>query len=220
MPPTGAYNADRASALSGVPRSTIHYWSRHELLAPAVSSEKVKLWSYADLMGLRIIYWLRQRKTDEAGAEIPPTSMKAIRKALGRLRALDEPLWDDRASVWVDGHGNIHVKGPAGPETLAGQTLVADAINLVAPFSTKEGLRGPDLGRPRPDLRIVPGRLSGSPHVVHTRLETRALYALDRDGLDSAAIRTLYPYVTEAQVDQALDLERQLEANLAIHVAA
>ncbi len=144
----------------------------------------------------------------------------SIRRALDRLRKLDAPLWDDQASVWVDIHGKIHVKGPAGPETLAGQTLVADAINLIAPFSTKEGLRGPDLVRPRPDLRIVPGRLSGSPHVVHTRLETRAIYALNRDGLDSAAIRTLYPYVTEAQVAQALDLERQLEENLAIHIAA
>jgi hypothetical protein len=111
-----------------VPRSTIHYWSRHELLAPAVSAERVKLWSYADLMGLRIIYWLRQRKTDAAGAEIPPTSMKVIRRALDRLRKLDAPLWDDQASVWVDGHGNLHVKGPAGPETLAGQTLVAEGI--------------------------------------------------------------------------------------------
>ncbi len=83
-----------------------------------------------------------------------------------------------------------------------------------------EGLRGPDLVRPRPDLRIVPGRLSGSPHVVHTRLETRAIYALNLDGLDSVAIRTLYPYVTEAQVAQALDLERQLEDNLAIRIAA
>jgi len=220
MPPTGAYNADRASALSGVPRSTIHYWSRHELLAPAVSAERVKLWSYADLMGLRIIYWLRQRKTDAAGAEIPPTSMKVIRRALDRLRRLDAPLWDDQASVWVDGRGNLHVRGPAGPETLAGQTLVADTINLIAPFSTREGLRGPDLVRPRPELRIVPGRLSGSPHVVHTRLETRALYALDRDGLDSAGIRALYPYVTETQLAQALDLEQQLEANLAIRIAA
>jgi uncharacterized protein (DUF433 family) len=220
MEPTGAYNADRASALSGVPRSTIHYWSRHGLLAPAVSPERVKLWSYADLMGLRIIYWLRQRKTDARGAEIPPTSTKAIRRALDRLRELDEPLWDHDASVWVDGNGDLHLKGPAGPETLAGQTLVADAIDLIAPFSTREGLRGPDLARPRPELRIVPGRLSGSPHVVHTRLETRTLYALSRDGLDGPAIRALYPYVTENQLAEALDLEQQLEANLAIHVAA
>jgi uncharacterized protein (DUF433 family)/DNA-binding transcriptional MerR regulator len=221
MQPTGAYSADRASALSGVPRSTIHYWSRHDLLVPGVSTEKVKLWSHADLMGLRIIYWLRQRKTSDAGAEVPRTSMRAIRRALGRLRELDAPLWElEQASVWVDGKGDIHVKGPGGPETLAGQMVVADAINLIAPFSTREGLSGPDLVRPRPELRIVPGRLSGSPHVVDTRLETRALYALDRDGLDSSAIRTLYPYVTAKQIAEALDLERQLEANLAIRDAA
>jgi uncharacterized protein (DUF433 family) len=221
MQPTGAYNADRASALSGVPRSTIHYWSRHELLAPTVSAEKVKLWSYADLMGLRIIYWLRQQKTDTRGAIVPPTSMKAIRRALARLRRLDEPLWDlGQASIWVDGSGELHLKGPAGPETLEGQTVVADAINLIAPFTTREGLRGPDLVRPRPELRIVPGRLSGSPHVVHTRLETRALYALERDGLDSTAIMALYPYVTSKQLAEALDLERQLEANLAVPDAA
>jgi uncharacterized protein (DUF433 family) len=67
---------------------------------------------------------------------------------------------------------------------------------------------------PRPELRIVPGRLSGSPHVVHSRLETRALFALHRDGLVDAAIHTLYPYVSEEQLSQAIDLERQLEANL------
>jgi uncharacterized protein (DUF433 family) len=221
MQPTGAYTADRTSALSGVPKSTIHYWARTELLVPSVSVSKVKLWSHADLMGLRIIYWLRQQKTDVAGAEVPKTSMRAIRNALGRLRALEEPLWHpEQVSIWVDGDGGLLVRGPAGPETLAGQTLVPGAIDLIAPFETREGLHGPNLAIPRPELRIVPGRLSGSPHVVHTRLETRAIFALRRDGLTDTAIRALYPYLTEAQLTQALDLEEQLEANLAVRVAA
>lgn len=221
MQPTGAYNAERASALSGVPRSTIHYWSRADVLVPSVSASRVKLWSYADLMALRIIYWLRQRKTDAAGAEIPASTMRATRHALGRLRDLDEPLWHlADASIWVDADGEIHVRGPAGPETLVGQIVIPDAINLVAPFTTREGLRGPDLAKPRPDLRIAPGRLSGSPHVMHTRLETRALFALSRDGLDAPAICALYPYVTAEQLTQALELEVQLEENLAIRVAA
>ena len=67
---------------------------------------------------------------------------------------------------------------------------------------------------------MVPGRLSGSPHVVHTRLETLTLYALDRDGLDAASIRTLYPYVSEKQLEEALDLERQLAKNLSMRDAA
>ncbi len=221
MQPTGAYNADRASALSGVPRSTIHYWARTDVLVPSVSVERVKLWSYADLMGLRIIYWLRQKKTGEAGAEIPATGMKAIRDALGRFREIGEPLWHpDEASIWVDATGELHVRGPGGPETLDGQLVYPDAINLIAPFSTREGLKGPDLARPRPELRIAPGKLSGSPHVVHTRLETRALRALERDGLGAAEILALYPFVTTGQLAEALDLEHQLEANLVAPVAA
>lgn len=221
MQSTGAYNAERASALSGVPRSTIHYWARTEVLAPSVSASRVKLWSYADLMGLRIIYWLRRRKTDVAGAEIPATSMKGIRRALKRLHQVDEPLWHpDQASIWVDGDGTLYVRGPVGAETAHGQLTLPDAINLVAPFATVEGLRGPDLAKPRPEIRIAPGRLSGSSHVVDTRLETRAIRALERDGFGVEAICTLYPFVTTEQVMDAIDLERQLEDNLAIRIAA
>jgi len=219
--PTGAYTAERASALSGVPRSTIHSWSRTGVLVPSVSASRVKLWSYADLMALRTIYWLRQRKTDAAGAEIPSTSMNAIRRALDLLRELDTPFCNPaQAPLWVDGEGGMHVRGPGGPETTDRQRVMPGVLNLIAPFTTREGLRGPDLARPRPTLRIVPGKLSGAPHVAHTRLETRALQALDDDGLDVEAIRALYPFVSAAQVAEALDLERQLEANLAIRDAA
>lgn len=222
MQPTGAYSAERASALSGVPKSTIHYWARTGVLAPGVSSERVKLWSYADLMGMRIIYWLRQRKTDAAGAEIPGTGMKAVRRALKHLHEFEIPLWHPEASaIWVTADGELHVRGArGGAQDLAGQTVMADALNLIAPFPTREGLRGPDLAAPRADLRIVPGRISGSPHVVGTRLETQTLYSLNRDGLDGHAIRALYPYVTAAQLRQAIELESQLAANLAIRVAA
>lgn len=221
MQPTGAYAADRASALSGVPKSTVHYWAREGVLVPSVSTSRVKLWSYADLMGLRIIYWLRQTKTQAAGAEIPRTGMKAIRGALTRLRELGEPLWHpDDTSIWIHADGEIAVKGPAGPETLQGQQLLPEAINLIAPFPTREGLNGPDLARPRPDLRIVPGRLSGAPHIARTRLETRAVAALAEDGLAIELIQQLYPFASHDHIVQALDLERQLRDNLAIHVAA
>src|SRR5438874_1717444 len=90
----GAYSAARASALSGVPRSTVHWWARHGILVPNVSPKKVMLWSYGDLMGLRVIYWLRRRKTDSFGVDIPSTSMDAIRRALKELQEADLPLWD------------------------------------------------------------------------------------------------------------------------------
>jgi len=216
MDPTGAYDAERASALSGVPKSTIHYWARTHLLVPSVSVEKVKLWSHADLVGLRLIYWLRRTKTRTLGPSIPPTNMRAIRAALAKLRSLPDPQTPE-SSLWINGAGRIYLRDTTGaPATLDGQLAIEKAINLIAPFSTAEGLTGPDLLRPRPELRIVPGKLSGSPHIVDTRLETRALYALKRDGIEESVIAKLYPFVTPKQIAEALDLESQLEKNISI----
>jgi uncharacterized protein (DUF433 family) len=211
----GAYTAERAAALSGVPKSTIHWWARHDILVPQVSSTKVKLWSYADLMSLRVIYWLRRKKATEKGTEIPRSSMGAVRRALKSLKELDVPVWHTKGpTLFVDEAGKIYMKPPAGLQDVEGQMEHDEFLNLVAPFSTAEGTRGPDLIRPRPELRIVPGRISGSPHIVDTRLETRALAALKTDGFDLGAIHKLYPYVTSEQIAEALDLEAQLAENL------
>jgi uncharacterized protein (DUF433 family) len=93
-------------------------------------------------------------------------------------------------------------------------------LDLLAPFASHEGLRGPDLSVPRPRLRIVPGKLGGSPHVVHTRLESQVLGALADSGLGQAKIYRLYPDVEPAAIEDALDLERQLARNLRAAIAA
>lgn len=55
----GCYQAPRAAALSGVPRSTVYDWAVKGIVVPSISPEREKLWSYADLMALRIVSWLR-----------------------------------------------------------------------------------------------------------------------------------------------------------------
>jgi uncharacterized protein (DUF433 family) len=214
----GAYAAERASALSGVPRSTVHYWAREEILIPSISPTKVKLWSYPDLMGLRTIYWLRKRKLGTDGWDVPATTMKAVRRALRMLREdLDLELWTENGgpSVRVNPSGEIFILArEAGPETLAGQRpLDPDMFDLIAPFETPVS-RAPDLAKPRPHLRIVPGKLSGSPHIAHTRIETLAIAALADRGFDSAKIERLYPAARPVALVEAVDLERQLSHNL------
>ena len=116
MDSRGAYPADRAAALSGVPLSTVHYWSRNGVLVPSVSAERVKLWSYADLLALRTIYWLRHEKEARDGAAVPATSMPAVRRALKMLQELSlDPFSDDgRSSVVVDRRGEIFVRSKSG----------------------------------------------------------------------------------------------------------
>lgn len=214
----GAYPADRAAALSGVPISTVHYWARTDVLTPSISSTKVKLWSYTDLMSLRTIYWLRQRKVTTDGADIPPTAMPAVRRALRALRDdLDLGLWteDLRPTVVIDPSGELYiVPQDTGPETLAGERpLDPDLFDLIAPLTT-HAAQGPDLHRPRPHLRIVPGKLSGSPHLAHTRIETVAIAALTDRGFSTDKVEKLYPHARPVALAEAVDLERQLNENL------
>jgi uncharacterized protein (DUF433 family) len=198
-----------------VPLSTVHDWARKEVLVPSVSPERVKLWSYADLMGLRIIHWLRQDKTIEDD-DVPRTTMSAVKRALGQLAELDMALWTEERgpSVVVDRSGRVLVKTDPHHEAHARQRVLDDELDILAPFPSADGLRGPDLVAPRPRLRIVPGKLGGSPHVVHTRLESQALGALAASGLPSAKIYRLYPDVDPPAIDEALDLEQQLARNL------
>jgi uncharacterized protein (DUF433 family) len=211
---TGVYTADRAASLSGVPKSTIHYWAREGVLSPSVSSERVRLWSYADLMGLRVICWLRSHKTTEHGVDIPASSMRAVRAALASIRSNDLQIWDSgTSSLVVNQEGRVYIEGPAGLESAAGQLAHRDLLIPVAPFDLG-GTIGPDLVKPRPMLRIVPGKLGGSPHVVDTRVETRALAALRDGGMSTLRIKALYPSLSEEQIGESLSLEEQLKKNL------
>lgn len=221
----GAYPAPRAAALSGVPRSTVHWWAHHEILVPSISAARVKLWSYSDLIGLRIIYWLRQTKAAPDGAAVPRTAMPAVRRALAQISELDLQLWSEEKgpAVKVDRGGNVIVLAEPDPEAAYRQRALPageEELLPIAPFHTLEGTRGPDLHTPRPRLRIVPGKLGGSPHVAHTRLESQALGALASSGLSEVKIYRLYPQVEHDAIDDALDLERQLERNLRLLAAA
>jgi uncharacterized protein (DUF433 family) len=213
----GAYPADRAAALSGVPKSTVHYWARTEILVPSVSAVRVKLWSYSDLMALRTIAWLRASKQAPDGQEVPRTAMGAVRAALQELAELDLSLWsqDGGPGVAVDRAGAIVIDADDRARRPGGQHLIdADMLDLLRPFEISPLVRGPDLVAPRPRLRIVPGKLSGAPHVHRTRIETEVLAALARRGLDRGQIVELYPAIKDADVAEALDLERQLDPDL------
>lgn len=215
-----AYSAERAAALAGVPKSTVHYWAREGILVPSVSSERVKLWSFTDLMALRMIDWLRREKTTDEGKLIAPTTMRAIRRALKAIAELDLEMFTEEGapSIRVDRAGEIFIGSE--PSRVVGvadmrQLTRGDVIDLTAPVVLTEGQSGPDLRTPRPHLRIIPGKLAGAPHVVNTRVETEALAALARRKMPVETIAALYPMLERTAIDEALALEDQLQRNLA-----
>ena len=208
----GAYTADRAAALSGVPKSTVHYWARNAILVPSVSVERVKLWSYSDLMSLRVIHWLRDAKPGADGVDVPRSSMPSVKRALQALRELNLELWseEDGPRVEVDRKGEIYLRAAPLQRTSGQSVLEHDQLDLLAPFPTGSDRKAPDLVEPRQWIRIVPGKLGGAPHVRHTRIETEALAALAARGLRNDHLADLYPMLKPAAIADALDLELAL----------
>lgn len=211
-----AYTADRAAALAGVPLSTLHYWTRTGLLTPSVSPERVKLWSLEDLVAIRIIDWLRRPKEKPPGLPVRPTSMRAIRRLMRQLGPVAQNLWDssEGSPIRVDPSGRLYIQGEDNLRDLQGQLAMGTVLDPLAPFEGEKGIMGPDLLRPKPHIRIVPGKLAGEPHIEGTRIETRILAALARRGWDVGGIVELYPHLRPDQVGDALDLERQLAGNV------
>lgn len=212
-----AYTGERAAALAGVPKSTLHYWARTGVLIPSASQLKVKLWSCEDLMSLRIIDWLRRAKGDAQGREIGRTSMRIIRIALNKLRSLKQEPWtaQEGSPIRVDRTGMVYLQQSNQLTDLGDQAVMGQVLDPLAPFEGEGTIKGPDLRRPRFHLRIVPGKLAGEPHILDTRIETRALAALAGRGFGLDEILAMYPFVTRPQLEEALDLEHQLASNLA-----
>jgi uncharacterized protein (DUF433 family) len=215
----GVYSAERASALAGVPRSTVYYWARTAVLPPSVSWEKLKLWSWADLVALRAVYWLRHPGREERRK---PTPMRHVRTLISEVEAevgrLGEALSTRTLILRVDlgGVPYIEVAGRIveGRHRWRQQVEPGIVIDLLSSFTAEGGLRGPDLVRPREGLRIIPGKLAGEPHIENTRIETRVLWTLNRRGYTPDQLHELYSDAPLDAIERALDLESQLEQNL------
>ena len=114
----------------------------------------------------------------------------------------------------------IHVCGascwlPRGPTDSTGSGRTSDGMSVGwhGPFAYDgDGRRGPDLVRPRPHLRIIPGRVSGEPHLVGSRITTQVAAALHRNIADTEKIAALYPGFDASIFQEAIEFEFSLAA--------
>ena len=169
----GCYEAARAAALSGVPISTVYYWANREVVTPSVSPVRTRLWSYGDLMALRIVSWLRHPKAVDDGL-LPASPMPEVRRVLSLLDKLGLDLWRpngdraDRSPLLVDRAGHAFVWAEEDLLDSTGRPTLnypLDGLELLAPY-VGTGQRGPDLLRPVPICGSCPARSRGS----HTSL--------------------------------------------------
>ena len=210
----GCYEAPRAAALSGVPLSTVYGCARSGIVEPSVSPTRIMLWSYADLMALRIVYCLRHSETGHGG-EVAASPTLRVREALDELERQGLDIWDDSegkpdSPLRVDSSANVFMVADdvIGAD---GQPVPPGVLDLLGSFECRKQ-RGPNLIRPRPSLRIIPGKVSGEPHLAGSRITTQVAAALFENIQDVERIADLYPGFEAHSFEEAIEFEDSLAA--------
>ncbi|HEY7060763.1 MAG TPA: DUF433 domain-containing protein [Chloroflexota bacterium] len=134
--------------------------------------------------------------------------MQQIRRAFSELEEVGLSR-DQLGSIVAESRdGKLFLRlGDVDAQAARGrQAAIPDMIELVQPYNS-----APHLLTPRPLLRILPGKLHGEPHILHTRIPTAAIYELERLGYSLENIHKMYPAASRAALEEAIEFERSLE---------
>jgi uncharacterized protein (DUF433 family)/DNA-binding transcriptional MerR regulator len=199
-----------ASTLSGATPRQLSYWRRPTAAAPALLEPAAKrggrfLYSWADVVALRAIVYLRQEK-----------SLPTIRTAVSTLRRLESEEWEHLSRYeLVRTRQTIIVRTPRGelldleqePGTVLEEVLFED---ILEPFQTAAGERVPDMRHPRPGLVVHPRILGGYPVAIGSRVPFDVIAGLADEGAEPADIVAMYPSVNVEAIPDAQDFAEQV----------
>ncbi|HEX9682450.1 MAG TPA: DUF433 domain-containing protein [Acidimicrobiales bacterium] len=211
--PRGRYAAERASQLSGVPKSTVYDWRRAKVYEPDFTAASPVMWSYRDLVLLRLLAWLRQGGMERPVAADKVQLVKAQLSAGVEVQyihatATDVVLNGEHAEDVVDDRHNLL--------PFSDFFRLLNTFDLLEPIEELRSARrgpvwAPDLVTPSEHSFISPWVLAGDPCVERTRIPTSAIHALSVErALPAEAIAELYPGLTVEAANDAIELERRL----------
>jgi uncharacterized protein (DUF433 family)/DNA-binding transcriptional MerR regulator len=198
--------------LTGATVRQLAYWrketsSAQALLVPEGKRSGRYLYSWADIVALRSIVYLRSEK-----------SLPRIRRAVARLRALEADEWTHLGRyTLISTASTIIVRTPDGhlldvdehPGTVLEEVLMRDVLE---PFATRTGRLVPALKRPRPHITVDPGVLGGYPVLAGTRVPFDSVAELVRDNLDAAEITAIFPSARPEAIADATVFAEQVAA--------
>jgi uncharacterized protein (DUF433 family) len=208
-----SYPPPLTATLSGATVGQLSYWrrptaSKGVLFAPEYGSRPRALYSYRDIIALRMFVQLRG-----------DLSLQKVRKVVAWLeeRFPDthlsahkvKALPGGKTAVWVSPDGE-YIDVIRQPDQAGFQVVIDD---LFKAFTTNAGRRVPDLGEPTQGVTIDPEVRGGFPVIEGTRIPYNVIAGLRADGLPADEIAELYPLVTADDIAGAVQLAKLVAAN-------
>jgi uncharacterized protein (DUF433 family) len=203
-----SYEPRLAAALSGATLRQLSHWrkataSRGPVLVPELSAARPILYSFRDVVALRICVRLRQE-----------ASLQKIRRALDTLRdGLDEQKHLSSYQL-VAGDDTIYFVAPDHAVDLVrrrGNVVIHEMVDVLQPFY-RNGRQIPNLLHPRNHLAVDPLIRGGEPVIEGTRIPASEVAALLKDGIPPESIKDFYPGVTPQAARDAADFTAYVDS--------
>ncbi len=203
------FPTDLTSTLTGASVRQLRHWNSTGLLVPEVQASRRLLYSFRDVVALRIVVRLRSEAA----------SLQKVRRAFANMPALDfteHPSkyrfgTNSKTIVIADDDGNTTdlVQNP-------GQYQMHSLAEIFKPFRTNRGETVVDFLRPRKRLEIRAGRMGGWPTIAATRIPYDTIANLLAGGdITPEQVGYYYPEVDAEAARDALDFHSYVRSRAA-----
>ena len=201
------FSPEQVRRLTGLSARQLGYWDRTGFFQPALPGEEGerfgRVYSFQDLVGLRVIALMRQR--------VPLQELRRVGAWLSEHR----DSWSGR-QFWVRGKrvywdDEVGIRVGTRQPTQAEMRIEMDAVTqdmreAVAALRKRDPAQVGQVER----RRYIVGH---EPIIAGTRIPTRAIWQLHKAGYSRAAIRAEFQQLTDRDIDAALDSEKQRRAS-------
>lgn len=210
-----AFTTEQVLRITGVSRRKLAYWLDREIVSADVDVARgrghVRLWSFRNLVEVKVALWLRER-----------VSLQLIGRIVEVLRkeGYSQPLAEVRYAVVDTGKPRrpteVVVQHLDGSWALpVGGQVVFEGVLPLAQFAdelTRAALREARASRQAGVVEQRRGALGSAAVLAGTRIPTKAIARLHDAGWDEARILENYPGLTSADVSAALSAEQSGKA--------
>ncbi|MDI1465011.1 DUF433 domain-containing protein [Catellatospora sp. KI3] len=190
-----------AAALSGATLAQLGHWRKGTdgegaILLPELSATRPILYSFRDIIALRMCITLRRA-----------SSLQKIRRALTTLRVdLDERDHLSRYTLVADSDTIYLATNDEAVDLVhsRGNIVIHQMVQVLGPYYY-DGRHVPALFQPRSHLSVNPAVRGGEPVITGTRVPAMQVASLIRDGVQPQQIASIYPGVSAAAAEDAVD---------------
>ena len=202
----GYFTVTEAAQITGVPRSTLDYWTRTELVTPSQRQARPRLFSFRDLRDIKVAVELRDQGV----------KTRDIRAALNYVRANSIANSLSFATFHFDIDAGLVVPFPeptesgydvVAPHKRGTRLLTVDPEEILSDLGLTSDASVLEL-RPHERIRINPEVRGGTPVIEGTRIPARLVFEMVEAGATTDEIREAYPSLTSRDIDAAVEWER------------